>query len=70
MNMSYCRFQNTLNDLKDCYYNLPEGELSKSEAEAFAELVLIAKDISKIYEDINDFFELKDIAIENYRDEQ
>lgn len=22
MNMSYCRFQNTLNDLEDCYENI------------------------------------------------
>jgi len=34
-NMSYCRFQNTANDLRDCVYAIEEGEysdgISKSE---------------------------------------
>ena len=36
-NMSYCRFENTSNDLRDCVdameeaYDLPELDLSKSE---------------------------------------
>ena len=64
-NMSYCRFQNTLSDLKDCFDNLPNKDLSKDEAIAFAELVLLAKHIAEIYEDNEDFYELKEIAIEN-----
>lgn len=69
MNMSYCRFQNTLQDLKDCYDNLPDGNLSHAEAAAFAELVALAKDIAETYEDL-DYNQLKDLAIENYKDEQ
>jgi hypothetical protein len=64
MNMSYCRFQNTLSDLQDCFDNLPNGDLSNDEANAFAELVLLAKDIAERYEDINDVYELKDLALE------
>lgn len=42
-NMSYCRFQNTLNDLKDCYNHMTDAGLSKDEARArqwLAELCL------------------------------
>jgi len=70
MNMSYCRFQNTLSDLKDCYDNLPDGDLSRDEANAFAELILLVKDIAERYEDIDDYHELKDLAIENYKNEE
>jgi hypothetical protein len=69
MNMSYCRFQNTLLDLQDCYDNLPDGNLSHAEAAAFAQIVALAKDIAETYEDL-DYYQLKDLAIENYRDEQ
>ena len=34
MNMSYCRFQNTLLALRDCYNNLDNTDLSKEEHEA------------------------------------
>jgi hypothetical protein len=62
MNMSYCRFQNTLLDLKDCNYNLPNEDLSHEEARAFAELVMLCKDIAERFEDY-DYNELKDLAI-------
>ena len=64
MNMSYCRFQNTLSDLQDCFDNLPNRDLSRDEANAFAELVLLAKDIAERYEDIDDVYELEDLALE------
>jgi len=69
MNMSYCRFQNTLSNLKDCYYNLPEGELSHAEATAFAQLVMLSKDIAERFSEY-DYNELKDLAIKNYNHEQ
>jgi len=62
--MSYCRFQNTLSDLKDCFDNLPNGDLSRDEANAFVDLVLLAKEIAAQYEDYNED-ELKDLAAEN-----
>lgn len=64
MNMSYCRFQNTLSDLKDCFDNLPNKDLSRDEANAFAQLVLLAKNIAESYEDINDVYDLIDLALE------
>lgn len=36
-NMSYCRFENTLNDLRDCYEHL-HNDLSDSETIARDEL--------------------------------
>ncbi len=32
-NMSYCRFENTLRDLRDCYDALHDGEKPSSEGE-------------------------------------
>ena len=63
--MSYCRFRNTLLALQDCNYNLPNEDLSHEEAKAFAELVIVCKDISERFEDYN-YDELKDLAIETY----
>ena len=50
-NMSYCRFQNTLKDLRDCVDALEEigdnlAELSKEEARAATELIAICQEIS------------------------
>ena len=38
-NMSYCRFQNTLSDLRDCSENLRDGDLSMEEASARRQLL-------------------------------
>ena len=38
-NMSYCRFENTLRDLRDCYYNMDNDNLSKSEFYARKQMV-------------------------------
>lgn len=51
-NMSYCRFTNTVADLRDCYDNMedPDG-LSKPEAEARRRLIKLAKRIADDYGD-------------------
>ena len=33
-NMSYCRFRNTLTDLRDCILNIEDHDLSEEEAQA------------------------------------
>jgi len=46
-NMSYCRFENTLNDLRDCAYEIEEwdseenGEMSSSEKRALENMVMV-----------------------------
>ena len=50
-NMSYCRFQNTLRDLKDCLVVLCDiggslSELSKEEARAADSLILVCEEIA------------------------
>lgn len=30
-NMSYCRFQNTLSDLKDCYYSMEDLDFNATD---------------------------------------
>lgn len=51
-NMSYCRFQNTLIDLQDCYDSLcNEDELSKEEEKAKDKLIQLCYDIVDEFED-------------------
>jgi len=40
-NMGYCRFQNTLKDLEDCYYFMDDPELSIEEKKARKHLIKI-----------------------------
>lgn len=44
-NMSYCRFQNTITDLKDCYKHLADENLSKEEERAKDYLIGLCKTI-------------------------
>ena len=44
-NMSYCRFQNTLSDLRDCYEHIEDDDLSKEEDRARKNLVNLCRDI-------------------------
>lgn len=49
-NMSYCRFENTLSDLRDCLYALREGDsekLSKDEAHAKKVLIRLCQTIAE-----------------------
>ena len=49
-NMSYCRFRNTLQDLRDCYYNM-EDSLDRDELRARLDLIELCKQIIEDYED-------------------
>jgi len=53
-NMSYCRFENTLRDLRDCYYNLNEGDLSFDEAAARKELIELCRNVVDEAEEIEE----------------
>lgn len=54
-NMSYCRFQNTLSDLKDCYDHIDDSsDLSVEEARARRQLIKICRQIAAEYEDSTD----------------
>jgi len=52
-NMSYCRFQNTVGDLEDCYdhIDLNENDLSPDETNARERLIEICVDIALEYGD-------------------
>jgi len=50
-NMSYCRFQNTLPDLRDCQDHLWDEDLSKEEERAKKGLIRICKQIAGDFED-------------------
>jgi hypothetical protein len=51
-NMSYCRFRNTLSDLRDCYYNM-EGVSDHEEQRARQQLVELCKDLIDEYGDLD-----------------
>lgn len=51
MNMSYCRFQNTVRDLDDCYDHINEPVSSDEEVEARKRPVEICKDIVDEYDE-------------------
>jgi hypothetical protein len=44
-NMSYCRFQNTLADLQDCYEHMEDEDLSEDEKKAALELMQLCEAI-------------------------
>ena len=49
-NMSYCRFRNTLRDLRDCDYHWDEVDRDNSEErKAQAELLKLCQDIVESY---------------------
>ena len=51
-NMSYCRFQNTSNDLQDCVYSLEEeNHLSTEEFSAMQKMISIATEFLELAED-------------------
>ncbi len=52
-NMSYCRFQNTANDLSDCLDHFDE-DLSDDEERAREWLIEMCKRIANWYEDEDD----------------
>jgi hypothetical protein len=46
MNMSYCRFENTLRDMQDCYWALNEfDDLSASEREARSRMLKLCQEM-------------------------
>ena len=51
-NMSYCRFQNTLSDLRECYYAI-EGkeELSVEESQARDQMLVICREIVELLDE-------------------
>ena len=56
--MSYCRFENTLADMRDCLYALQNGldseELSSYEIDALGRFADIARQIARFEGDIAD----------------
>ena len=49
VNMSYCRFENTLSDLMDCYDHMDDDDLSASETDARESMISMCKEIADMY---------------------
>ena len=50
--MSYCRFENTLRDLRDCYDNMDGYDLSKSEFYARKQMIELCINIVERYDEL------------------
>ncbi len=50
-NMGYCRFHNTLQDLRDCEEHLWDDDLSEEEAKESRRLVKLCKRIAADFEE-------------------
>ncbi len=48
-NMAYCRFENTVTDVEDCYNNMEEVDLSDSEYRKRQKLISLCIDIATEY---------------------
>lgn len=46
-NMGYCRFENTLGDLRDCYEAMDDGDLSEAETKARQKLIRLCATIAE-----------------------
>lgn len=66
-NMSYCKFENTLSDLRDCFYTIEEAicddgmtvdefekSLPNSERYAFHRMVKLCEHITKLVQENDD----------------
>jgi len=47
-NMSYCRFENTYDDLRDCFHNW-DDDLSESEEDYRKRMIQLCEEIVAIY---------------------
>jgi hypothetical protein len=67
--MSYCRFENTANDVEDCVDAIRDGELtdmSEKEKEGFLRFVYYCKEVADIYSRMSES-ELEE-HIDDYQD--
>ena len=49
-NMDYCRFRNTISDLRDCYDHMDDTDLSPEEDKARKRLLRLCNQITSDYE--------------------
>ena len=46
-NMSYCRFQNTLSDLRDCIEHMSDDDLSDEENKAREKIIALCLEVAE-----------------------
>lgn len=62
-NMSYCRFENTADDLQDCYDNFDDvDDISEREAKSRLRIIKLACDIAESYGDeVNKYVSIEQV---------
>ena len=53
-NMSYCRFENTYNDLLDCFENIEQEAGNERDERYRVRLILLLKENMDLIEDLNE----------------
>jgi hypothetical protein len=53
-NMSYCRFENTYNDLLDCFENIEQEAENMRDERYRVRLILLLKENMDLIEDLNE----------------
>jgi hypothetical protein len=53
-NMSYCRFENTLGDLEDCFDHISDENLSSTEERCREALIALCNEIAEQHGDMYD----------------
>lgn len=48
-NLSYCQYENTYSDLRDCYEDMDRDDLSESEAKYRKYIIALCKKIAEEY---------------------
>ena len=51
-NMAYCRFENTLTDLQDCFDHISDEGLSSTEERSRKDMIELCKEIAETYGDM------------------
>ena len=68
-NMSYCRFRNTVKDLKDCYEHM-EDKVGEEEERARQKLIEVCRNIVDDYEEDEEEEEEEEIEEEEEEEEK
>ena len=70
-NMSYCRFENTSKDLKDCYNAIRNGEtyeMENYEIEGLRDILELSKQICEMQDSINHAIKDSEKALKEIED--
>jgi hypothetical protein len=63
-NMSYCRWENTLNDLQDCVDSFHEGVSNEYETRARRQMMEVAEELLRLYRENQEMVDNEELNAE------